>query len=123
MFVDVHSHVVPSGDDGVGSIAEGIELCREAARRGTSVIFATPHVWPHLPLTRDREAAIREAHAEMAVLLRTEGLDLGLGFELSPSPELLEEDLTRYRLGELPAALIELPFAGPLGLAERIAEE
>ena len=123
MFVDVHSHVVPSGDDGVGSTDEGVELCREAARRGTSVLFATPHVWPHLRLTPPRTAAIREAHAEMSATLRQEGLDLRLGFELSPSPELLDEDLTRYRLGDLPAALMELPFAGPLGLAERIAEE
>ena len=123
MFVDVHSHVVPSGDDGVGSTEEGIELCRGAVRRGTSVLFATPHVWPHLPLTAKREAAIRDAHAEMASQLRSEGLELRLGFELSPSPELLDDDLGRYRLGDLPAALMELPFAGPLGLAQRIAEE
>lgn len=123
MFVDVHSHVVPSGDDGVGSVDEGIELCREAARRGTTVLFATPHVWPHLPLTPARETEIRDAHAEMSDRLRPEGLELRLGFELSPLPELLDDDLTRYRLGDLPAALMELPFAGPLGLAERIAEE
>jgi protein-tyrosine phosphatase len=123
MFVDVHSHVVPSGDDGVGSVEEGLELCLQAAERGTSVLFATPHVWPHLPLSAAREAEVRASHAEMAARLRSEGLDLRLGFELSPSPELLDEDLTRYRLGALPAALMELPFAGPLGLAERIAEE
>ena len=123
MFVDVHSHVVPSGDDGVGSVEEGLELCREAARRGTSVLFATPHVWPHLPLTVEREAALREAHGRMAERLRSDELELRLGFELTPSPELLEDDLTRYRLGDLPTALMELPFAGPLGLAERIAVE
>ena len=123
MFVDVHSHVVPSGDDGVGSVEEGLALCREAARRGTSVLFATPHVWPHLQLTEEREARIRAAHDLMAGELQRDGLDLRLGFELTPSPELLEDDLARYRLGDLPAALMELPFAGPLGLAERIAEE
>ena len=123
MFVDVHSHVVPSGDDGVGSTDEGLELCREAAGRGTSVLFATPHVWPHLQLTSAREDAIRRAHAAMAARAARDGLDLRLGFELTPAPELLDDDLTRYRLGELPAALMELPFAGPLGLAERVAEE
>ena len=123
VYVDVHSHVVPAGDDGVGSLAEGLDLCREAARRGTSVLFATPHVWPHLHLTREREAAIRRAHAAMASELRADGIDLRLGFELTPAPELLDEDLDRYRLGELAAALMELPFAGPLGLAERVAEE
>ena len=123
MFWDVHSHVVPSGDDGVATTEDGLELCREAARRGTSVLFATPHVWPHLDLTPEREDEIRRAHAEMAPRAAEAGLELHLGFELTPAPALLEEDLGRYRLGELPAVLVELPFAGPLDLAERVAEE
>jgi protein-tyrosine phosphatase len=122
-FVDVHSHVVPSGDDGAETVGEGLELCAGARRHGTCVLFATPHVWPHLPLTAEREEEIRAAHAAMAAPAREAGLELRLGFELSPAPPLLEEDLSRYRLGDLPAVLVELPFAGPLGLAERIATE
>jgi protein-tyrosine phosphatase len=123
VFWDVHSHVVPSGDDGVGSVGEGLKLCAEAARRGTSVLYATPHVWPHLELSAEREVEVREAHAEMAPRAAAFGLDLRLGFELSPSPTLLEEDLWRYRLGGLEAVLMELPFAGSINLAERLAEE
>lgn len=122
MFVDVHSHMVPSGDDGVGSVDEGLVLCREAAHRGTSVLYATPHVWPHLPLTEEREEEIRDAHADMAAQAALFGLDLRLGFELTPAPELLEEDPGRYRLGDLPAVLVDMPFSGPLGLAERFAD-
>ncbi len=123
MFVDVHSHVVPSGDDGVGSIEEGLELCREAARRGTRVLVATPHVWPHLTLTPAREEEIRRLHAAMARDVAAVGLDLQLGFELTPARTLLDDDLRRYRLGTIPAVLVELPFTGPLDLAERVAEE
>lgn len=122
-FVDVHSHVVPSGDDGADSAAEGLDLCRGAAEHGTGVLFATPHVWPHLPLTPEREREVRAAHAAMAREASASGLGLRLGFELTPSPQLLEEDPGRYRLGDLPAVLMELPFAGPLGLAERVATE
>ncbi|MDQ3993817.1 MAG: hypothetical protein M3265_03365 [Actinomycetota bacterium] len=122
-YWDIHSHVVPSGDDGVGSMEEGLELCREAAGHGTSVLFATPHVWPQLPLTDEREGQVREAHARMAGMLSVDGVDLRLGFELTPAPPLLDDDLGRYVLGDLPAVLMELPFAGPLELAERIAEE
>jgi protein-tyrosine phosphatase len=122
-FVDVHSHVVPSGDDGASTAQEGLELCRDAVGRGTRVLFATPHVWPHLTLTPERERDVRARHAAMAAVAARFGLDLRLGFELTPAPALLEEDLSRYRLGDLRAVLMELPFAGPLGLARRVAEE
>jgi protein-tyrosine phosphatase len=122
MFVDVHSHVVPSGDDGARSIEAGLELCRSAAQSGTSVLYATPHVWPILPLTAEREEAIRAAHADMTPAAAAFGLDLQLGYELTPAAALLEEDPNRFRLGELPAALMEVPFQGSLKLAERLAE-
>jgi protein-tyrosine phosphatase len=122
LFVDVHSHVVPSGDDGVKSQEQGLELCRRAAQRGTGVLFATPHVWPSLPLTAEREAAVREAHAEMAPAAARAGLELRLGFELTPTPALLGEDPRRYRLEGLEAVLMELPFHGSLKLSERLAE-
>ena len=120
-FVDVHSHVVPSGDDGARSVEAGLGLCLEAVRHGTRVLYATPHVWPSLPLTAEREEAVREAHAEMAPALAEHGLDLRLGWELTPSERLLEEEPTRYRLGSLRAVLMEVPFHGSLALAERLA--
>jgi protein-tyrosine phosphatase len=121
-FVDVHSHVVPSGDDGVQSKDEGLDLCRRAAERGTSVLFATPHVWPALTLTEDREAAVRATAGDMAPVAAAAGVDLRLGFELTPTPSLLEEDPRRYRLEGLEAVLMEVPFHGSLTLAERLAE-
>jgi protein-tyrosine phosphatase len=118
-FVDCHSHVVPSGDDGVSSIAEGLELCRAAAERGTSVLFATPHVLPYLTLTDEREAAIRAAYEAM----RPEaGLELRLGFELTPDLQLLHEDPGRYELGGTGCVLMEVPFTGPADLFVRVAE-
>jgi protein-tyrosine phosphatase len=119
-FVDVHSHVVPSGDDGARTVEAGLALCLEAARHGTRVLYATPHVWPSLTLTRPREEAVREAYAEMAPILVNHGLDLRLGWELTPTESLLAEDPERYRLGDLPAVLMEVPFHGSLGLAERL---
>jgi protein-tyrosine phosphatase len=122
-FVDCHSHVVPSGDDGVGTVAEGQELCLGAARRGTRILFATPHVWPHLPLPREREAEIRRAHAAVAA---RSGLELRLGFELTPTPRLLDEDPRRYLLEGTEFVLMEVPFSGPLAdllaLAEHVEE-
>jgi protein-tyrosine phosphatase len=122
VFVDVHSHVIPSGDDGAPDVAAGLELCREAARHGTSVLYGTPHVWPHLVLTEEREREVRAAHAEMKPRAVEWGLDLRLGYELTPTVELLEQDLTRYALEGTGLVLVELPFSGPLDLVERLAE-
>jgi protein-tyrosine phosphatase len=119
-FVDVHSHVVPSGDDGARSLEAGLALCAEAAAHGTRVLYATPHVWPSLPLTPGRERAVRTAHAELAADAAVHGLDLQLGWELTPQESLLDEAPARYRLGALPAVLMEIPFVGPLELSLRL---
>jgi protein-tyrosine phosphatase len=108
-FVDIHSHVVPSGDDGAQSVEEGLTLCRAAAAWGTRVLFATPHVWPNFPLDRARERAVRDAYGRMA---EHAGLELRLGFELTPTAELLAEDPRRYRLAGTEHVLMEVPFAG-----------
>ena len=111
-LVDIHSHVVPSGDDGVVSEDEGLELIRAAAERGTSVIYATPHVWPIDGLDPAREAAVRSAHARMRPAAGAVGVDLQLGFEVTPAPARFDEDPARYRLGDLDAVLVEVPFRG-----------
>ena len=124
-FVDVHSHVVPSGDDGAQRIIEGRGLCREAARHGTAVLYATPHVWPHLVLTEERERLVRANFEELTS--EELGLELRLGFELTPAPPLLDQDLRRYALDGTDAVLIEVPFTGGecllLEICERIVEQ
>ncbi len=118
-MVDCHSHVLPSGDDGATNIEEGRALCVEAARRSTAVLFATPHVWPHLILTPERETAIRTVFQE---LRPRAGLDLRLGFELTPSPLLLREDPARYELEGTGCVLVEVPFTGGIDLLVEVAE-
>ena len=118
-FVDCHSHVVPSGDDGAPSIEEGIDLCLSAARRGTDVLFATPHVWPYFTLSDEREVEIREAHERMRPHA---GLELRLGFELTPAQALLQEDPHRYVLDGTDCVLMEVPFSGPPDVLIALAE-
>jgi protein-tyrosine phosphatase len=118
-FVDCHSHVVPSGDDGAQSIEEGLALCRTAAQHGTSVLFATPHVWPYFTLSEEREAEIRSAFDRVRPRA---GLDLRLGFELTPARPLLGEDPSRYLLEGTDCVLMEVPFTGPADLVFQLAE-
>lgn len=118
-LVDCHSHVVPSGDDGAKTLEDGLELCDLAATSGTAVLFATPHVWPHLTLTDERERAIRRDFERLRPRVR---LDLRLGFELTPAPPLLREDPARYVLEGTEVVLAEMPFLGPASDLIELAE-
>jgi protein-tyrosine phosphatase len=118
-LVDCHSHVLPSGDDGAQTPEDGLELCDLAAGAGTAVLFATPHVWPHLTLTSERERLIRRAHERLRARAR---LDLRLGYELTPAPPLLREDPERYALEGTEVVLAEMPFLGPASDLIRLAE-
>jgi protein-tyrosine phosphatase len=118
-LVDCHSHVVPSGDDGAQTFEDGLELCDLAAATGTTVLFATPHVWPHLPLTEERERTIRRTFERLRARAR---LELRLGFELTPAPPLLREDPARYVLEGTEVVLAEVPFSGPASEIVELAE-
>src|SRR5215210_1230415 len=118
-FVDCHSHVVPSDDDGAQSVDDGVALCRGAARHGTAILFATPHVWPHLTLTAEREQEVRVAFKEVR---QRAGLDLRLGFELTPTEALLAEDPRRYVLPGTRHVLTEVPFLGAVAPLVALAE-
>jgi protein-tyrosine phosphatase len=117
-FVDCHSHVVPSGDDGAQSIGEGLALCAGAAEHETGILFATPHIWPYFTLSDEREEEIRSALEHMRPRA---GLDLRLGYELTPARPLLREDPNRYVLEGTDCVLMEVPFAGPADLLFRLA--
>jgi protein-tyrosine phosphatase len=118
-FVDCHSHVVPSGDDGASSIDEGLSLCRSAAEHGTAILFATPHIWPYFTLSEEREAEVRSALGRMK---DRAGLELRLGYELTPTRALLDEDPSRYVLEGTDRVLMEVPFTGPADLVFALGE-
>jgi protein-tyrosine phosphatase len=110
-FVDVHSHVIPSRDDGARDIAEGLELCRQAAEQGTRLLFGTPHA--HIPtspypLTAKRTERARACYEEMKSECVAFGLELRLGWELAPGGVLVGE-IEDYELEGAGAVLLECP--------------
>jgi protein-tyrosine phosphatase len=96
-------------------VEEGFALCSEAASRGTSLLYGTPHVNDNLPLTAERERVVR-AHAEHLVkLLEAVGLEFRLGFEVHPTVTLRDPELPRYRLDRFDAILLECPLESGTG--------
>ena len=110
-FVDVHSHAVPSGDDGARSIEEAVDLCRLAREGGTGVLYATPHAhaaWDRYPLTLERERLFEEALPVVSRAVSASGLELRRGFEVFPT-ELRDRDPHEFLLEGTRAVLLEFP--------------
>lgn len=111
-FVDIHAHVVPSGDDGAATVEEGIELCRVAFEAGTRVLFATPHAhaaWDQFPRTPDRSDLYEQSFPLVRDAVREWGLDLRRGWELYPTVVTDGVELEAYRLEGTRAMLVEFP--------------
>ena len=121
--IDLHAHVLPGVDDGPASLAESLEILRDAAADGITRIAATPHVrddYPTAPETMERlvaelGAAAREAGIALDVLPGGE-------FDLEFLTHLDDETLRRFGLGGNPALLLlEFPYHGwPLQLRDAV---
>ncbi|HET7568621.1 MAG TPA: CpsB/CapC family capsule biosynthesis tyrosine phosphatase [Gaiellaceae bacterium] len=118
-MIDLHAHVLPGLDDGPATMAETLELLRDAHAAGVTRIAATPHVRHDYP-TRVEE--MERLVAEVNAAARDAGIPVEVlpGGELS-IPMLLElddETLRRFGLGGNPnLLLVEFPDRGfPVGL-------
>ena len=110
-FVDLHTHVIPSRDDGASSIQAGLALCRDMALEGTRVVYGTPHAHPPdawFPITEERRELVARNYSEMKPRCAEFGLELRLGWELSATGALVG-DLGDYVLEGTRAILLELP--------------
>ncbi|HZQ64179.1 MAG TPA: CpsB/CapC family capsule biosynthesis tyrosine phosphatase [Gaiellaceae bacterium] len=110
LYVDLHSHVVPSGDDGARSVEEGLELCRHAAAHGTRLLYATPHAqpagrWHAWTVERQRRAV--ESLERMQDACAAFGLELRLGWEVAPRG--IVGEVRSFALDGLDAVLVEFP--------------
>ncbi len=111
-IVDVHSHVVPTGDDGARTIEEGLKLCEDAAKHGTRVLYATPHIhakWDHYPLTAERQRRYDEAFPLMRAACKRFGLELRRGYEVYPGALPPDAELGDFGLTGSGAYLVEFP--------------
>jgi protein-tyrosine phosphatase len=128
-FVDVHTHVVPSGDDGAQTVAQGLELCRVAHEAGTRLLFATPHAhapWDSYPRSGARERIFDAAFPVLREATAAWGLELRRGWEVFPS-EVANGNPEDYRLEGTRAVLVEFPgswlrFAEPLAAVSAAGE-
>ena len=88
-MIDLHCHLLPGVDDGPAEMEIALEMCRLAARDGTTAAFATPHVRHERWWNGDRA----ELEAVWRELTRAapDGFEIYLGAEIAVRSHLLEE--------------------------------
>lgn len=122
-MIDLHAHVLPGVDDGPDSPEVALEMLRDAAAEGTTIVAATPHVrddYPTSPETMERVLAdLRRAAAEAEIAVE---LLPGAELDLEALRRLDDETLRRFGLGGNPSLLLlEFPYSGwPLELDQTV---
>jgi protein-tyrosine phosphatase len=120
--IDLHSHVLPGLDDGPPDMAGSLALAHAAARAGTRVMAATPHVGHRYPVVpgelAERVAVLNEALAAVRI-----PLDVVVGGELAASraADLAIQDLEAIALGGSSCLLVECPFVASGGVLPALA--
>jgi protein-tyrosine phosphatase len=109
--IDLHCHVLPGIDDGPATIEDSLALARAAARDGTRVIVATPHVsWEY----QNDAATIARLTRELNGRLAQDGVALevrvGAEIAMTRAADIEAAQLAHLTLGGGGCLLIEPPF-------------
>ena len=109
-FTDIHTHILPSVDDGAQSVEAALELLRLQKQSGVERVVLTPHFYPQIEALPDFLA--RRDQAYTALMTQWEEYTmphLQLGAEVHYSPTLVEMELDQLTLGKANYLLLELP--------------
>ena len=112
--IDVHSHLLPTVDDGCPTLEESLKCARMLVSAGYSHCFCTPHVWPS-----DRKIA-RDSVPLLVDDLQVALNDAGIPLRLLPGGELnLHATVTH----STPDKIIDMALAGQYILVDMWAEQ
>jgi protein-tyrosine phosphatase len=111
-LIDLHTHILPSIDDGAADFDTAVEMCKLAQEDGCRVLVATPH-HRHPLFAQPEASAVRAALARLQAAIGP-SLRLVLGGEIHVDDQLVVEMLERHSyvaptLGESRAVLLEFP--------------
>ena len=83
MYFDIHSHILPTVDDGSADMTESLELLRLMQAQGITDVIATPHFYPQEDNLTDFSQMISETFEELSKRAVRNGLPkIYLGCEM-----------------------------------------
>lgn len=112
-MIDIHCHVLPGVDDGVQTLAEAVQMLKNAELEGMTDVILTPHYMKNGPFHKLREEQkIRFDFFKNFIQQEGLAIQLHLGNELYIHPQLsdLLENGKISTLADSDYVLIEFPF-------------
>lgn len=101
-YVDLHSHYLPGIDDGVRTMAEGLELLAGLKRVGYAKVIATPHI--RTAMFDNRKPGLERAYRELS--------EIAAGIDDLPETGLAAEHFCDDVFWELFLAGESMPYPG-----------
>ena len=111
---DLHAHILPALDDGARTVQEALAMASVAARSGTVLMVATPHMKDVNELSSPGNAIELRSHLD-SMLGDSEiplGLVMGMENHVVPGLDEMFADGRALPIGNTRYALIEMPFFG-----------
>lgn len=123
-FTDIHTHILPSVDDGAQSMEDALELLRLQKNSGVDRVMLTPHFYPQIDDLADFLDRRQRAYTELMRHWEESTMpQLQLGAEVHYSPALVELDLEQLTLGMGKYLLLELPDNEIPAYVEQVVEK
>ena len=113
-MIDLHSHILPGLDDGAVDVPAAVEMAREMAADGVTMVCGTPHVRDDYPTSAE---AMSEALEQVRRAVTAEGIAIevrgGGEIALERLPLLEPAGRASFGLGGNPQLLLlESPYSG-----------
>lgn len=109
--VDIHTHILPSMDDGSASVEESLQIIAELSRQGVDTIAATPHFYAD----RENPDAFLERRSRAFELIQGKydpRMTVLTGAEIYYYPGISRsEALPKLTIGSTKLLLVEMPFS------------
>jgi len=123
-FVDLHTHVLASVDDGPASLDDALEVLRAMAQQGVTTVAATSHVSASYP---NRSTGLAVAHQHLADAAKESALAIsilrGAEVEMTMAMTLSDEELAALCTEGTRWLLVETPHSRyPAGLVDIVRD-
>lgn len=115
MIFDIHSHILPSVDDGPRAVAESLALLSVLKEEGVGAVVATPHFYAEKVIWDEYMPLVDHRFANLKELAKSTQIKLIKGFEVRYFKGISNFDkISDLTLGKSKFMLVEFPYSTPI---------